>query len=106
MRMISHMNGRRKISKTNFSLPFKESAIGDSSSIRKFSVRTDDDELIWHRDRENRIIEVLSGDSWMFQYDNHLPKKISTGDVLFINKNEWHRVIKGSSDLIVKITKF
>lgn len=106
MRTTSHMNGKRKISKTSSKLPFEERTISNSSSIRKFSASTDDEDFIWHRDKENRIIEVLSGESWMFQHDNYLPKKISAGDVLFINKNEWHRVIKGSSDLIVKITKF
>jgi len=98
------MSGKKRISKTN--LPFAESIVDSSYSIRKFSSGVDELELVWHRDRENRIIEVVSGDEWMFQYDNSVPRKIRAGDVLFINKNEWHRVIRGSSDLIIKINKF
>ena len=104
MRTMSQMNGKKKISETKF--PFVESNDGLGYSIRKFSSGVDDLELVWHRDRENRIIEVISGDEWMFQYDNSIPRKIRSGDVLFINKNERHRVIRGSSDLVIKINKF
>ena len=95
---------KKRISKT--SLPFIETGTVSGDIVRRFSSDVSDSELIWHRDRENRIIEILAGDGWMFQYDNSVPKKIKKGDVLFINKNEWHRVTKGSSDLIIKINKF
>ena len=53
-------------------LPFNEEII-ESELIRTF----DDDicpcELTWHRDREDRTIEVLENNGWLFQYDNELP---------------------------------
>jgi hypothetical protein len=41
---------------------------------------------------------------WMIQIDNELPKSIEENT--FIPKEVWHRLIKGSGDLIVKILEF
>tara|TARA_R100000152_G_C6732351_1_gene156865 strand:+ start:755 stop:1039 length:285 start_codon:yes stop_codon:yes gene_type:complete len=86
-------------------LPFEENQISESSFIRKFSVETNDDEFVWHRDREDRIIKIIGGEGWLIQLDNRLPIELSQGREIFIKKGEWHRVIKGSSDLILKIKK-
>jgi hypothetical protein len=39
----------------------------------------------------------------MFQLDNQLPEKITK--TTFIPAGEWHRIIKGTGDLSVKIVK-
>jgi hypothetical protein len=82
--------------------PFKEKT-QKNISIREFSSNVDSSELIWHKDKEDRIVEVLQNSNWMFQMDNELPKLLK--DKLFIPKETYHRVIKGNGDLVVKITK-
>ena len=85
-------------------LPFKE-IYSNGYYIRKFSGSLNKDELYWHKDKEDREIEVLSG-GWEFQYENQLPIKISKGDKFLIEKNSWHRLIKNNDeDLILKISK-
>ena len=56
-------------------------------------------------DRENRTIIVVEGRGWQFQRDNHLPELISEGDKITVNAGEYHRLIKGDSDLIVTVIK-
>ncbi len=85
--------------------PFKERRIGSDCWLRSFSINEDDDELVWHRDREDRLIKVIGGDGWMIQLDNRLPLELSQGIEVFIKKGEWHRVLKGTSDLILEVKK-
>jgi hypothetical protein len=42
----------------------------------------------------------------MIQFDNELPKKLIIGESVTIPKESYHRVIKGSGDLIVEIEEF
>jgi len=93
-----------KISKRK-SNPYIEKKIDKNSYIRIFSKNTNDIDLAWHRDKENRTIEIISGKDWKFQYDNYLPVNIEPGYKILINKNEWHRIIKGSTDLIIIVHK-
>jgi hypothetical protein len=60
--------------------------------------------MLWHRDKEDRIIESLEETDWMFQLDNQLPQKIE--GQIFIPKEIYHRLIKGSGDLKIKLIKF
>lgn len=85
------------------SLPFKETLVGDNQYIREFSTDVDIHELEWHIDKEDRIVEVVENSGWEIQLDNQLPKLLN--DKLFIPKETYHRVIKGTGKLIVKITK-
>ena len=84
-------------------LPFKESKISDNTFIREFSQDTDSGELVWHRDHESRIIEPIGDTDWMIQMDDELPKKI-IGEV-YIPMGVYHRLIKGSGDLKIKLVK-
>jgi hypothetical protein len=84
-------------------LPFKETKIDDNTFIREFSQDTDSGEYAWHRDREDRIIESLEETDWLIQLDDELPKKIE-GEV-FIPMGIYHRLIKGSNDLKIKLQK-
>jgi hypothetical protein len=83
--------------------PFKEKKTQNNISTREFSKDVNSEELIWHKDKEDRIVEVLQNNNWMFQMDNELPK-ILKGRIL-VPKETFHRVIKGDGNLIVQITK-
>ena len=83
--------------------PFKETHVEDNLYLREFEESVDVDDLEWHRDREDRIVEIIGNTDWQLQMDNELPK-VMTGK-LFIPKEIWHRVIKGTGELKVKITK-
>lgn len=84
-------------------LPYTEKAISNNVFIRSFS-KKNAEEFLWHRDREDRIIESLDSTDWKFQFDNQLP--IPIVGKLFIPKNEYHRIIVGTGDLKLKIIKF
>ena len=83
--------------------PFIEHKISESVVIRTFSANTADEELQWHWDEEDRTVEPLNENDWQFQFDNELPFTINR--MINIPAGVIHRVIKGSNDLIVKITK-
>ena len=85
------------------SKPFVEQKIAESVVIRTFSMNTNEMELKWHWDEEDRIIEALSDNDWQFQFDNCLPEKIYRP--IHIPAGVIHRVIKGTTDLHIKITK-
>ena len=77
--------------------PFEE-----QDNIRIFDQDVDEMELVWHRDREDRVVELVEPTDWKFQFDNQLPQQI---DKIFIPKGTYHRVIKGKGDLKIKVTK-
>ena len=74
----------------------------DGFLIREFSQDTPSFELVWHRDKEDRIVQALHTTDWKFQLDNDIPR-VLTEKELFIPKETYHRLIKGTGDLKVKI---
>jgi len=84
-------------------LPFKEEEISENTFIRTFHQDVDSGYLYWHRDFEDRIIESIEKTNWKFQLDNELPIEIN-GEI-FIPKGIYHRLIKGDSDLKIKLKK-
>jgi hypothetical protein len=84
-------------------LPFQETKLSDNEFIREFYQDTDSGEFMWHRDHESRIIEPINETDWLIQIDNQLPKKIE-GEI-FIPMGVYHRLIKGSGDLKIKLNK-
>lgn len=82
--------------------PFEENK-ENGFHIRKFSEGVDNSELVWHRDKEDRIVESVGYTDWMVQLDNQLP--IPLTETIFIPKEMYHRVIKGTGDLTVRIKK-
>ena len=82
--------------------PFTEQKENDYY-IRIFSEDVPEDELVWHRDRENRIIEPIGKTDWLFQHDNEVPIKID--EKIFIPKETYHRIIKGTGELKIKLFK-
>jgi len=83
--------------------PYQEVISKDNSRLREFKVDIDDDELKWHRDEKDRYVTILEGEGWQFQRDNELPLALQKGDVIFIKQETYHRIIKGSTDLIINI---
>jgi hypothetical protein len=83
--------------------PYKDLEVTDSYIIREFSENIDPIELLWHRDDENRTVEIIGETDWKLQLDNQLPTSIN--QPIFIPKHEWHRVIKGTGTLKLKIHK-
>lgn len=86
-------------------LPFKEEQQGEYH-IRTFSSVLNETELKWHFDEEDRIVICEHDTDWLFQMDNEIPIKIKKNIPIFINQGIYHRIIKGTDDLIVKIKKF
>jgi hypothetical protein len=84
-------------------LPFQETKLSDNEFIRVFSKDTDSGEFVWHRDYESRIIESIGDTDWLIQIDNELPKQIK-GEV-FIPMGVYHRLIRGTKDLKIKLKK-
>jgi hypothetical protein len=82
--------------------PFDE-YIKEGYHIRTFYEDINDNELVWHRDREDRLVESVGFTDWMLQMDNELPKPLTESTL--IPKNTYHRVIKGTNNLVVKIKK-
>jgi hypothetical protein len=85
--------------------PYKDIEVGENYVIREFDENIDPIELMWHRDNEDRVIEVLNTTDWKFQYDNQLPIPLKENVSLKIARHDWHRVIKGTGNLRLKITK-
>ena len=74
----------------------------EEGEIRIFSADIQSKDLVWHKDREDRIIEPLHETDWKFQYDNEVPIEL---DRLFIDKGTYHRLIKGTGELKLKVIK-
>jgi hypothetical protein len=83
--------------------PYKDLEITDSYIIREFSENIDPIELLWHRDDESRIVEIIGNTDWQIQLDNQLPSSLNGR--IFIPRHEFHRVIKGTGTLKLKIYK-
>jgi hypothetical protein len=83
--------------------PYNDLEVTDTHVIREFDQDIDPIELMWHRDQEDRIVESIGSTDWQIQMDNNLP--VSLNNSIFISKYVWHRVIKGSNTLKLKIAK-
>ena len=83
--------------------PYKNIEVTDKYIIREFNENIDPIELKWHRDDEFRIVEILGKTDWQIQLDNQLPT--SMNKPISIPKHMWHRVIKGTGNLLLKIYK-
>jgi hypothetical protein len=85
--------------------PFEEKLIRGTTFLREFKENVDSSELIWHLDKEDRIVVPIKSSGWKLQLDNELPKMLEEGKRYFIPKMTYHRVIKGEGDLRIKLTK-
>jgi hypothetical protein len=71
--------------------------------IREFSSDVNESELIWHRDKKTRKVTILQGEGWKIQMDNSLPETLEEGREYHIPKMEYHRLIKGTGNLLIQI---
>ena len=81
--------------------PYTDIEVTDKYIIREFNENIDPIELLWHRDNEDRTLEILGETDWKLQLDNQLPTSLN--QPIFIEKHVWHRVIKGNGNLKLKI---
>lgn len=84
-------------------LPFEEKDLGENVFLRLFDPQLETNELKWHIDLEDRIIQVVENTDWKFQFDNQLP--IAFSGEIFVPAGVWHRLIKGKGQLKLKVTK-
>jgi len=83
--------------------PFKQKKISKNVLLREFSRDVHEEELVWHRDKNTRIVEVVKGVGWKFQRDNQFPVTLREGDRFEIPAEQYHRLVKGKTKLVVKI---
>lgn len=83
--------------------PYIDLEVTDDYILRQFNESIDPIELLWHRDDEDRVVEIIGKTDWQLQLDNSLPTSLQ--ERIFIPRHEWHRVIKGTGTLTLKIYK-
>lgn len=87
-------------------VPFLEKEALKGIHIRLFTESTEPEDLVWHRDREYRLVYVRESSDWKMQFENELPIDMNPGDLFEVHYGEWHRLVKGSGDLVLEIKKF
>lgn len=83
--------------------PYTDIIESDGTTSRLFSASVKPEDLKWHMDDEPRIVEPLHKTNWQFQFEDQLP--VPLNKPIFIERHQWHRLIKGDDPLIVRITK-
>lgn len=82
--------------------PYFETRL-DNTIYRRFEGTVEETDLVWHRDHNDRQIIVKESQGWQIQLDNELPQDLVEGNTYFIEKEQYHRLIKGQGDLIIEI---
>ncbi len=88
---------------TSTGKPYNDKPLDIGRFLRKFDKNIDPSELIWHRDKRTRIITVMGGEEWKLQYDNQLPITLEKNKQYKIEKESYHRIIKGNGTLVLEI---
>ena len=83
--------------------PYKDLEVTDLYIIREFDENIDPIELLWHQDDEDRTVEIIGETDWKLQLENSLPTSLN--QLIFIPRHQYHRVIKGTGNLKIKIYK-
>ena len=83
----------------------------DNSDVKKtfkrvFKEDVEQEQLIWHKDKNDRKIKVIWGTGWKLQMDNELPFDLEVGQNYFIEKETFHRLLKGNSELKLEIKEY
>lgn len=71
---------------------------------RKFTQDIKEEELVWHRDKRDREVLVIGTTDWQFQFEDSIPQQLK--ETIFIPKDTYHRVIKGTGELDLRILEF
>lgn len=83
--------------------PYRDKPLDANRFIRKFDKDASDEEFIWHRDKKTRIVSVAEGEHWQLQFDNELPIELVKNETYTIEKEIYHRIIKGNDTLVLDI---
>ena len=83
--------------------PYEQKNLNKEVFLRTFSKNVLSEELVWHRDHNDRIVEVLEGENWEIQFENQLPQSLKIGEEYVIPAYTYHRIKRGTTDLVVKI---
>ncbi len=57
--------------------PYNDIEVTDKYIIREFNENIDPIELLWHRDNEDRTVEIIGETNWRLQLDNQLPTSLN-----------------------------
>jgi len=92
----------------NYYKPFEdfEKSIYNRVFTRVIKEDVKQEQLIWHKDKKERIVKVVYGTGWKLQNDNELPTELEIGQNYHINKEQFHRLHKGSSELKLEIKEY
>lgn len=71
--------------------------------MRTFRFDVESEEMQWHRDARDRCVTVVSGEGWLIQINDRLPAAMATGSTFSIPHDVWHRVHRGTTDLVILI---
>ena len=82
---------------------YKQIQINRNEFFRIFSKEVLTEELVWHRDRANRYVTVVSGKGWLLQMEDSLPIELEEGYTYEIPAYAYHRIKRGTTDLKVHI---
>lgn len=83
--------------------PYKELIVAGTIE-RTFSQDVSESELVWHRDQKDREVSIIGETDWMFQFEDQIPQQLK--DTIFIPKDTYHRLIKGTGELNILIQEF
>ena len=83
--------------------PYTDVENNDLYIVREFDKNIDPIELLWHRDDEDRTLEIIGTTDWQLQIEDNLPTSLN--QPIFIPRHTWHRAIKGTGSLRLKIYK-
>lgn len=93
---------KRRMNKKSSDMPFNQISLSENDFIRSFDSK-DAEDFVWHRDREDREIRIISGKNWKIQFENELPKTLSKDETYYIPKNSWHRIVSGEGKLNILV---
>jgi hypothetical protein len=83
--------------------PYTDKKLNNGAFIRTFDCNVLSEELVWHRDKSNRVIEILEGEGWEIQFDNGLPEKLIVGKTYIIPGYTYHRIKRGTTNLKIRV---
>lgn len=88
--------------------PYQDTQLTENKFQRIFQQDVETEELVWHRDHNDRAVKPTSGKGWKIQLDNKLPMPLNINESIYVPKNVYHRLIKGRSteNLVVEVTEY
>ena len=77
----------------------------DNGDIRTFYSNVENNDLVWHKDLEDRRVTVLEGEGWQFQFNGSLPIELMENRTFMIPQGMYHRILEGKTKLVLRIEK-